>query len=179
MCVEPGCENSHFWVPKSEWDGEMEIIEIFVTYPSGLKIQDHATFVRDLDHVYVPQRLEQILCRSMIAEAPPEISAGIDGARLALEQETDGHFVVSRPEQPHEGHLTLSGLVRRRTANEPHQNQMHRILQSLALLAFTAAVAVGCLTPVWNVLSLSILANLLIVAASLCSIGRWLGRGAK
>ncbi|MDR6376192.1 hypothetical protein [Paraburkholderia caledonica] len=157
----------------------MEIIEIFVTYPSGLKIQDHATFVRDLDHVYVPQRLEQILCRSLVAEAPPEISAGIDGARLALEQETDGHFIVIRPGQPCEGDLSLPGLLGRRVATGTHQHQMHGVLQSLALLAFTAAVAVGCLTPVWNVLSFSILANLLIVSASLRLIGSWLGRGEK
>ncbi|MDQ7979949.1 hypothetical protein QYH69_22160 [Paraburkholderia sp. SARCC-3016] len=75
----------------------MEIVEIFVEYPSGMTITDRASFSRDADQVYPSERLQAVLREFSITEAPPAVSAAIDGVNVQLDARTDGNFSVGVP----------------------------------------------------------------------------------
>jgi len=75
----------------------MEIVEIFVEYPSGMTITDRASYSRDADQVYPSERLQAVLREFSITEAPPAVSAVINDVNVQLDSRIDGSFSVSMP----------------------------------------------------------------------------------
>ncbi|MGP8438062.1 hypothetical protein ACT2FY_00010 [Paraburkholderia fungorum] len=75
----------------------MEIVEITVEYPSGMVVTDQATFSRELGQVFPSERLASLLRELGATEAPPVVSALIDGLDSPLDHRVDGSFSVSVP----------------------------------------------------------------------------------
>src|SRR5260370_33854750 len=90
----------------------MEIVDIFVEYPSGMTITDRATFIRDLETVTHSERLASILREFATSEAPPAVTATIGGVPVCLDARVDGTFSVSRecvaPKMPRSGFLRFN-----------------------------------------------------------------------
>ncbi|MFM0197255.1 hypothetical protein PQQ65_29535 [Paraburkholderia strydomiana] len=72
----------------------MEIVEITVEYPSGMVVTDQTTFSRELGQVFPSERLASLLREFGASEAPPVVTALIDGLDAPLDHCVDGSFSV-------------------------------------------------------------------------------------
>jgi hypothetical protein len=130
----------------------MEIVEVFVEYPSGLIISDRATYVRELDHVCTSERLASVLREFSVTESPPEVTATIDGAFAVLRQVTDGSFKVeSRPIEAEKRH---PGLVLRVIGHEwtkEQRQQFGRYVHTLSAASIAGAVGYWHAVPRWTI----------------------------
>jgi len=141
----------------------MEIVELFVEYPSGMTITDRASYLRDADQVYPSERLEAILRDIGITEAPPAVSAVIDGVNVRLDSRIDGCFSVgetvalSSPE---------SWFARRLlffyAPTKDQRQQFGRFCHTIAAAAFLGAVGVWHSTQFWTVESVKLEASLIV-----------------
>jgi hypothetical protein len=75
----------------------MEIVDVFVEYPSGMTITDRATYMRDLGQVCLSERLAAVLREFSATEAPPAVTARIEDTISQLEARVDGSFSVAVP----------------------------------------------------------------------------------
>ncbi|MEM5440574.1 hypothetical protein, partial [Paraburkholderia diazotrophica] len=130
----------------------MEIVEIFVGYPSGMTISDRATYMRETDQVYPSQRLQTLLREFSVSEAPPAVSAVIDGATVQLDSRVDGGFSVGDAIGVVGKEDGFIGLVLQLFLNptKDQRQQLGRFCHTLAAAALLGAVGVWHSTQVWT-----------------------------
>jgi hypothetical protein len=141
----------------------MEIVEIFVEYPSGMTITDRASFSRDADQVYPSERLQALLREFSITEAPPAVSAVIDAVTVQLDSRTDGSFSVGeamRSSRPGSAFARLLLLFSQPTKDQ--RQQFGRFCHTIAAAAFLGAVGVWHSTQIWTVESVKLEASLIL-----------------
>ena len=85
----------------------MEIVEITVEYPSGMVVTDQATFLREHQQVNASERLASVLREFSATEAPPVVTARIDGSSRSLDHRVDGSFSLSEAVIPDKGGKAL------------------------------------------------------------------------
>ncbi|MFL9886809.1 hypothetical protein PQR66_27470 [Paraburkholderia agricolaris] len=145
----------------------MQIVEIRVEYSSGITIVDRATFIQPLDNVVPSERLASILREFATSEAPPAVTAEIDGATLRLDARVDGTFSVSRES------LTLnkpvSGFRLLNLGNswsKDQRQQFGRFAHTLSAASAVGAIGYGHSTTVWTLaaaFNVSVLVVLFVV----------------
>lgn len=129
----------------------MEIIEIVVEYPSGMSITDRATFIRDLDAVAPSERLASILRVFSTTEAPPAVSATIDGASVRLDAQVDGSFAVSRQNAtPGKLRSAFLPLNVGHSWSKDQRQQFGRYAHTLSAASVAGAVGYWHSTEVWT-----------------------------
>jgi hypothetical protein len=139
----------------------MEIVDIVVEYPCGMTISERASYLRDADQVYLSERLQAVIREFSISEAPPAVSAVIDGATVELDIRTDGSFsvgdVIGAGKED-----SLIGLLLQPFLNptKDQRQQVGRFCHTLAAAAFLGAVGVWHSTQVWTVADVKLEASL-------------------
>ncbi|BCF98042.1 hypothetical protein PPGU19_026110 [Paraburkholderia sp. PGU19] len=71
--------------------GQFDVVE----HASGMTITDYANCLRDVDQLYPSECLEVVLPEFGIGEAPPAVSAAVDGMNVQLDSMTDGSFAIA------------------------------------------------------------------------------------
>lgn len=141
----------------------MEIIDIFVEYPSGMTISDRASYLREAEEVCPSERLQAILREFSITEAPPAVSAIIDGATVQLDGGTDGGFEISETLVPMKPAGIVLRLIQPFTAPTKDQRQQFgRFCHAIATAAFLGAVGVWHSTQVWTPENVKLEASLVL-----------------
>ncbi|MEZ0606261.1 hypothetical protein ACAX43_29660 [Paraburkholderia sp. IW21] len=129
----------------------MEIVDIFVEYPSGMSIADRATFIQQLETVAPSERLAAILRELAASEAPPAVTAMIGGVSVHLDARVDGTFSVSR-----ESASAKKSRSRFRLFNFGHswskdqRQQFGRFAHTLSAASAAGAVGYGHSITVWT-----------------------------
>ena len=145
----------------------MQIVEICVEYPSGISIVDRATFIQQLDNVVPSERLASILRELATSEAPPAVTAEIDGASLRLDARVDGTFSVSRESvMPDEPHVRPRLFKVGHSWNKDQRQQFGRFAHTLSAASIAGAVGYWHSLQVWTVsaaLSIAILLVLFVI----------------
>jgi hypothetical protein len=141
----------------------MEIVDVFVEYPSGMSIFDSATYSRGFNQVCVSERLAAVLRELGVTEAPPEVTATIDGVPVVLQQCTDGCFSVefATHEQPKQG----PGFLLRRIGHEwseDQRQQFGRYAHTLSAASIVGAVGYWHSTQVWTATAVFNIAMLVV-----------------
>jgi hypothetical protein len=141
----------------------MEIIEIFIEYPSGMTIRDRASYLRDVEQVYPSERLQAVLREFSISEAPPSASALIDGADVRLDSRTDGSFSVGETLQQVRPEGLIGPLLQAFIdPTKDQRQQFGRFCHTIAAAAFLGAVGVWHSTQDWTVESVKLEASLVL-----------------
>ncbi len=141
----------------------MEIVEIFVEYPSGMTITDRASYSCDAGQVYPSERLQAVLREFSITEAPPAVSAAINGVNVQLDSRIDGSFSVGETMQSRNPESALARLVRLFTEPTKEQRQQFgRFCHTIAAAAFLGAVGVWHSTEIWTAESVKLEASLIL-----------------
>ncbi|MFL9995283.1 hypothetical protein PQR34_32200 [Paraburkholderia sediminicola] len=145
----------------------MRIVEIRVEYPSGITIVDRATFIQQLDNVVPSERLASILREFATSEAPPAVTAEIDGASLRLDARVDGTFSVSREslalKKPVSGFRLLN---LGNSWSKDQRQQFGRFAHTLSAASAVGAIGYGHSTTVWTLaaaFNVSVLVVLFVV----------------
>lgn len=141
----------------------MEIVEIFVEYPSGMTITDRASYSCDAGQVYPSERLQAVLREFSITEAPPAVSAVINGVNVQLDSRIDGSFSVGDSISVGKGD-SLVDLVLQPFLNptKDQRQQLGRFCHTLAAAAFLGAVGVWHSTQVWTLADVKLVASLVM-----------------
>ncbi|OLL27202.1 hypothetical protein BTH42_34125 [Burkholderia sp. SRS-W-2-2016] len=127
----------------------MEIVEISIEFPSGIVITDRATFVRDLGHVHLSERLRALLQRLGETEAPPKLTVCIDGAAVNADQRLDGSYFVD-VEALH-GDIQNRGLARCLFGwTKDQRQQFGRFCHSLTVVSVVGAVGIFHSATTWT-----------------------------
>lgn len=139
----------------------MEIVDIVVEYASGMAISDRVSYLRDADQVYPSERLQAVMREFSISEAPPAVSAVIDGVTVQLDWTTDGIFSVGdvigcRREDSLIGRVLQPFL----DPTKDQRQQLGRFCHTLAAAAFLGAVGVWHSTQVWTLVDVKLEASL-------------------
>lgn len=129
----------------------MEIIDIFVEYPSGMTISDRASLLRESGAVYPSERLQAVLRDFSLSEAPPAVSAVVDGATVCLDNRSDGSFETGETLVP----IVAAGIVFRllQPFTDPTRDQRQqfgRFCHAIATAAFLGAVGIWHSTQIWT-----------------------------
>ncbi|TDN59044.1 hypothetical protein [Paraburkholderia sp. BL10I2N1] len=129
----------------------MEIVDIFVEYASGMTITDRATFVEDLQVVQPSERLAAILREFSASEAPPVVSAMLNGGPVRLDARVDGSFSVTpaRLEQKKPRTGFISAHVGHAWTKDQRQ-QFGRFAHTLSAASIVGAVGYWHSTQVWT-----------------------------
>jgi hypothetical protein len=142
----------------------MEIVDVFVEYPSGMRISDSATYARGFNQVCVSERLAAVLREFSATEAPPEVTATIEGVLVVLHQRTDGCFSVefSTDEQPKQHPGFLLRLIGHEWSKDQRQ-QFGRYVHTLSAASIVGAVGYWHSLHSWATESVLSMAALLIL----------------
>ncbi len=141
----------------------MEIVEIFVEYPSGMSITDRASFSRDANQIFPSERLQAVLREFSITEAPPAVSAVIDGVTVQLDSRTDGSFSLGETlEPPNQKGAFARLLLLFSEPTKDQRQQFGRFCHTIAAAAFLGAVGVWHSTEIWTVESVKLEASLIL-----------------
>lgn len=141
----------------------MEIIEIFIEYPSGMSIADRASYMSEAGQVFPSERLQACLREFSVTEAPPAVSAVIDGETVRLDSRTDGSFSVgdTLPESQAAG--IFARLLQPFTVpTEDQRQQFGRFCHTIAAAAFLGAVGVWHSTQQWTLESVRLEVSLVL-----------------
>lgn len=129
----------------------MQIVDICVEYPSGISIDDRATFIHPLDNVVPPERLASILREFAMSEAPPAVTATIDGASVRLDARVDGTFSVSRESVPPKKPASVfRRLNPGHSWSKDQRQQFGRFAHTLSAASAVGAIGYGHSTTVWT-----------------------------
>jgi hypothetical protein len=128
----------------------MEIVDVFVEYPSGMSISDSASYARGFNQVCISERLAAVLREFSVTEAPPEVTATIEGVPVVLHQRTDECFSVefSTDEQPKQRPGFLLRLIGHEWTEDQRQ-QFGRYAHTLSAASIVGAVGYWHSTQVW------------------------------
>ena len=130
----------------------MEPIDIKIEYPSGLQLVDRAGLSRELALVNVSARLQRIEQLLDETEAPPLVTAIIDGQEVELDRRLDGAFsfdlAVVQQGVPRGGWARLVGMIRNPTKDQ--RQQFGRFLHTLSAAALIGFVGVLYTTSHWT-----------------------------
>lgn len=141
----------------------MELIDLSVEYPSGMTITDSASYLREMQQVFASERLQTILVDLTVSEAPPVVTALIDGATVRLDQRTDGSFSVgetlSATTSQGIGYLFLQPFL---DPTKDQRQQFGRFCHTLAAAAFLGAVGVWHSMQVWTFVEVKLEASLVL-----------------
>ncbi|MPW08351.1 hypothetical protein GCT19_22215 [Paraburkholderia sp. CNPSo 3155] len=141
----------------------MEIVEIQVEYPSGMTISDRASYLREMEQVYPSERLLGILREVCVTEAPPAVSALIDGATVRLDARTDGSFGISETLRRSGAEGVVVRLLQPFTdPTKDQQQQFGRFCHTIAAAAFLGAVGVWHSTQEWTLESIKLEASIIL-----------------
>lgn len=141
----------------------MELIDFSVEYPSGMTITDSASYLREMQQVYPSQRLRLILVAFAATEAPPAVTALIDGAPVRLDQHTDGSFSVGPTLPPAQSEGVVGRLLQPfLDPTKEQRQQFGRFCHTLAAAAFLGAVGIWHSTQVWTFTEVKLEASLVL-----------------
>jgi hypothetical protein len=141
----------------------MEIIDIFVEYPSGMTIADRASYLREADQVFPSERLQAFLREFSMTEAPPAVSAIIGAEILRLDSRTDGCFSVGETLPKNQAGRAPVRLFQPFTdPTENQRQQFGRFCHTLAAAAFLGAVGAWHLTQQWTPESITLEISLVL-----------------
>lgn len=150
----------------------MEIVDIFVEYPSGMSIADRATFIQQLDTVAPSERLAAILREFATSEAPPVVTAVIGGASVRLDARVDGTFSVSResvsPKKRRSG-FRLVNLGH--SWSKDQRQQFGRFAHTLSAASAAGAIGYGHSITVWSLAAVFNVSVLVVLFVLLFFIG--------
>ncbi|MFL9876469.1 hypothetical protein [Paraburkholderia megapolitana] len=140
----------------------MRPIDVTVRFPSGMTVTESASYAVEVRWVYVSSRLSAVLREFSVTEAPPVITALIDGQTFSLEERSDGMLVVTGIVDP--GRLKtfrqLDQLMR--TPTKDQRQQFGRFLHTLSSAAFIGAIGLWHVTTQWTWANVLNEANLVI-----------------
>ncbi|MGF6915926.1 hypothetical protein [Paraburkholderia sp. 40] len=128
----------------------MEIVDILVEYPSGMTISDRASYMRDASQVYPSERLQALLREFSVSEAPPAVSAVIDGTTMQLDSRIDGTFSVGDEIATGRDSAVKVLLQPFLDPSNDQRQQFGRFCHTLAAAAFLGAVGVWHSTQAWT-----------------------------
>ncbi|MGF6851126.1 hypothetical protein [Paraburkholderia sp. CI3] len=129
----------------------MEIVEISIEFPSSMVITDRATFVHALGHVHPSERLLGLLHWLGETEAPPKVTASIDGAVVTADQRLDRSYSVVV--EVSDGDIESRGWVRRLFGHDwtkDQRQQFGRFCHSLTVVSVVGAVGIFHSTTTWT-----------------------------
>ncbi|CAE6870172.1 hypothetical protein R69746_08358 [Paraburkholderia aspalathi] len=150
----------------------MEIVDIFVEYPSGMSIADRATLIQQLETVAPSERLAAILRELAASEAPPAVTAMIGDVSVRLDARVDGTFSVSR--ESASSKKSRSGF---RLFNLGHswskdqRQQFGRFAHTLSAASAAGAIGYGHSTTVWTLAAVFNVSALVVLFVVLFLIG--------
>jgi hypothetical protein len=138
----------------------VEIIEVFVEYPSGITISDRATLMPALDQVNISGRLASVIREFSITEAAPVISGRAAGRSLTLEANADGtlHVVATTGDvsMSESGDFPSRLLALIRSPTKDQRQQFGRFLHTLSAASLIGSIGFWHSTANWtasNILS--------------------------
>jgi hypothetical protein len=144
----------------------MEIIEVFVEYPSGITISDRATLITGLDQVSVSDRLASVMREFSVSEAPPVISGRAAGRSLILEANADGTLHVTATTVDL-GESELGGLWSRLVAlvkspTKEQRQQFGRFMHTLSAASLIGTIGFWHSTSNWTAINILSEVNLML-----------------
>ena len=147
----------------------MEIVNVFVEYPSGLLVSDRATYLAETGRVRVSERLAAILREFEQTEARPLASAFIGSCTRALEHVSDREFAVLEGDlEPTTTDSFWSRLVSIfRSPTRDQRQQLGRFCHSVSVAALAGAVGLWHSTTNWtfsNVFNEAVLTAVFLLA---------------
>jgi hypothetical protein len=130
----------------------MEIVSVFVEYPSGLLLSDRATYQQETGQVCVSERLAAILREFLPTEARPAVSVVIDGRTRSLQQVSDREFaVLDGALETSVADSFWSRLVSIfRSPTRDQRQQLGRFCHSVSVAALAGAVGLWHSTTNWT-----------------------------
>jgi hypothetical protein len=129
----------------------MEIVDIFVEYPSGMSIADRATLIQQLETVAPSERLAAILRELAASEAPPAVTAMIGGVSVRLDARVDGTFSVSRDSASSKKSRSGYRLFNLgRSWSKDQRQQFGRFAHTLSAASAAGAIGYGHSITVWT-----------------------------
>jgi hypothetical protein len=130
----------------------MEPIDIKIEYPSGLQLVDRAGLSRELALVNVSARLQRIVQLLDETEAPPLVTAIIDGQEVELDRRLDGAFsaslIAGDQDAPRGVWARLVAMVQAPTKDQ--RQQFGRFCHSVAVASLAGAVGYWHSTDHWD-----------------------------
>lgn len=142
----------------------MEIVDIFVEYPSGLSITDRATFIADRDQVCISGRLAFVIQHISQTESPPRVSARGPDYSLQLEAWVDGTFHVASKlaDRPDTNGLWARLVEMVKSPTRDQRQQFGRFMHTLSAAALIGAISFWHTTSSWSVFNILSEVNLVL-----------------
>jgi hypothetical protein len=128
----------------------MKPVNVTVKFPSGMTIIDTASYAARQRCVHVSSRLTAILREFSTTEAPPTITALIDGELCLLDQCGDDTLAVTRVDDIDRFWLVRQIVQIVRRPSRDQRQQFGRFLHTLSTAAFIGAIGLWHATTQWT-----------------------------
>ena len=147
----------------------METVDIFVEYPSGFTVSDRATYIRGIEEICVSERFELVMRKLAESEAPPTVTARIDGELVPLVQRVDGRFIAEPVAKAPDSCAAAGRLGKAGTKDQ--RQQFGRYVHTLSAASIAGAVGYWHSTQAWTIPAVFNLAALVGVGVVLFFVG--------